>query len=342
MLSVLQWIGFLFLSCVSFFFTCNLALGLGMDRTEKVALVAGSLAIEVLKMYALIAANTYAHRDRAFSIHHRKTGLMYGAYVFVAMYSLAACFGFALATVDRMTAATTTISHADDIAMENNTIAAYDDAIGNIERGLSDKQKTLASVPQDRIARMNEVQKMILADQSKLDEYITKKDVAMQKMATWRAEEQRSRSNQKRSMYAVIGETTGIQPRWVAFIILAVFSIAIELGIFVTSPHGDVPIGNRDQDGELGHDAFQAGATTAGLPAVVTVQPAISASGHQNPPIENGDTMRVMHSMAYALRSLSSHAYQHKTPCDICQQRIEALALYDSLHIDPQETGDQQ
>jgi hypothetical protein len=342
MLRSLQWGGFLFLTCVSFFFTCNLALGLGVDVTEKVALVAGSLGIEVLKTYALIAANTHVHIDRATGRKTHKAALMYGAYAFVALYSLAACFGFALSTVDRMTAATAAVNHTEDIQVETKAMAAYDEAIASLKKGISDRRVAMAGVPADRPARMQDLQRLIGADQTKVDDYLGKQDVSRGRIAAWREDERKGRSERKRTMYTVIGETAGLSPRWVAFLVLAIFSFAIELGIFVTSPHGAVhgvaitpprsgpDLGPRRDASTLAEPVAEG----AREPVSMGREPAGSLGENRERPLAaplDLDAEAVMAQMAEGLRSLATHKHQHVSPCPVCEARNSALAAYDAL-----------
>jgi hypothetical protein len=231
-LNLLQWAGFLSLATVSLFFTCNLALGLGVDRAEKAALVGGSMALELLKLYLLIAGNT------AWSDGKRTRSLaLYGVYGFIACYSLMACFGYALATVDRVGAASAAVNHQDDISLEQHNLALYADEIAALQLASHGKLAALGGIPADHLARKIEIQRSMGQDQGRIEDLIQKCEGARAHIAEWRAEEIKTAAGHRRTMYQVLGETLGVSPKWIAFIILGIFSSAIELGIIVTSPH---------------------------------------------------------------------------------------------------------
>lgn len=224
--SKLQWTAFAVLASVSTFFTALLAINLGSDATEKTALIVGSLAIEALKLYCLINANA---RKRGF--------LLYGTYCFVALYSLFASFGYALVTVDRMASQNVILDHSQEILLEEQNLSLMNDAITNLQQGIKDKRDAQVLVPTERLTRKLEIQKLISEDQAKIESYITKKAEIQTKLNSLRADNKQLRNGRKRTMYDLIGSTLGVDPKWVAFWILAVFAISIELGIFVTSPH---------------------------------------------------------------------------------------------------------
>lgn len=223
---MLQWISFIFLALVSAFFTTNLALELGTSTVEKVAITAGSIAIEVLKLYCLVSANS-----------KRRAWALYGTYGFVALYSLFASFGYAVTVVDRVGAISKVIDHSEEIAMEHKNLSLMDDAITNLKQAVVDKRAAASALPEDRLSRKIEIQKLIMQDQATIEEYIAKKSKLQERVLQLQMDEKQSRGGQKKTMYEVIGSTMGVSAKWVAFWVLAVFSMSIELGIFITSPH---------------------------------------------------------------------------------------------------------
>jgi hypothetical protein len=228
-----QWISFLFLALVSSFFTYNLAIELGTSPLEKVALIGGSLAIEALKLYCLVAANMVReHKGKMM----RMVGL-YGAYGFVALYSLLASFGYAISTVDQVGARVGVVSKVDDINLERKNQQLYEESISTTQKAIADKRSAIASLDDDKITRKIELQKLIVADQQSIQDYMSKRMESQTRINTLQTQDKTNLSTQKRTMYEVIGDTLAMSPRWVAFWVLAIFAISIEIGIFVTSPH---------------------------------------------------------------------------------------------------------
>jgi hypothetical protein len=226
---------FIALICVSAFFTLNLALGLGTTPTEQVALVAGSLALEGFKAYALISANTAARRGR----WGRGMGF-YVAYTFVGVYSLVACFGYALATVDRMGAVTRVVDHATSITAEKATVDDCGEQIKVLRAQVEQRQATLACMdPLKQGAQTAQVRKAISESLARIDGYLDRRSAALERVDGWQAQDQTARAGVRRSLYDIIGEALGVAGSRVAFVILALFSLAIELGVFLTSPHAE-------------------------------------------------------------------------------------------------------
>lgn len=230
-MSVLKWITFIALLLVSGFFTVNLALDLGTTQMEKGVLVGGAVAIEALKAYTLISAKTAAFRKAWF----RATG-MYAAYGFVAIYSLTACAGYALATVERMRAATTVLGHEVSVQSELAALRNLDEQIGVTRSLISQRQAALSTMEDP--AQRSLARKFIADGLARMDGYQTRKDSATQRIEAWRSEDQTARARTRQSLYLVMGQALHLDPERIAFVVLAVFALAIEMGIFLTSPHG--------------------------------------------------------------------------------------------------------
>jgi hypothetical protein len=228
-----QWISFIFLALVSSFFTYNLAIELGTSTLEKVALIGGSLAIEVLKLYCLVAANT----AREVVGKWPKVVGLYMAYGFVALYSLLASFGYAVSTVDRVGARVAVVSKEDDIKLEKQNLSLMDDAITNTQKAIIEKRTSISQLGEDKLARKLELQKLIQTDQQTINGYMSKRVEIQTHITDLTKEDRTQQSFQKRTMYEVIGDTVGMSSKWVAFWVLAIFAMSIEIGIFVTSPH---------------------------------------------------------------------------------------------------------
>lgn len=227
---VFQWLVFVALIAVSAFFTINLAMGLGTTPIEKAALVAGSVALEGLKAYALISANTASHR-RSWG---KALGL-YGAYAFVAVYSLSACLGYSLAATDRMGASVAVLDHVDGIAAERAAVADCDQQITALRALVSQRQAALGHLEQP--IQIALARRAITEGLGRIDGYLVRKDAASARIEAWRGQDHAASATARRSLYDVIGQALGVPAQRVAFAILAIFSLAIELGIFLSSPH---------------------------------------------------------------------------------------------------------
>ena len=230
---IFQYIVFIALISVSAFFTLNLALGLGTTPAEKGALVAGSLALEGLKAFALVSANTAAVGGR-----WRKGIGLYFAYAFVGAYSLIACLGFSLATVDRMGAVTRVLDHEPSITAGKATVDDCGEQIKILRAQIYQQQATIARMnPLKQGAQKGQARKAISESLARIDGNIDRRREALERIEVWRAQDQAARAGARRSLYDIIGEALGVPGSRVAFLVLALFSLAIELGVFLTSPH---------------------------------------------------------------------------------------------------------
>lgn len=227
---VFQWFLFIAMTAVSAFFVVNLAIGLGATPVEKAAMIAEAAVLEAFKAFLLLTANTAAER-RAI----RKAVTYYLAYGFVAICSLSACLGYTLATVEHMREVTAVVDHETELAAERTALADCDAQISTLRSLVAQRQ---AALPQLAPERQGQVRKAIAESLNKIDGYQVRKDASVQRMSTWRAQDQQARASHRRSLYDVIGQAIGLRPSSVAFAILAVLSLALELGIFLTSPHG--------------------------------------------------------------------------------------------------------
>jgi hypothetical protein len=236
-MQIFQWILFSLLIGVSSFFTVLLALGLGVTPVERFILVLGSLGIEGLKTYALIAANT-AVLER---LKLRAIGL-YSVYGFVAIYSLSACLGYALVTVDRMGAVSTVAAHSEEIEVQQRALANYEEQITAL-RGVVANHQLILRTPVDSTGGTYQralSRKGISEALTRIDGYIVKRSEGLAKITEWRERDRLTATTTRRSLYEVIGSSINIKTATVAFTILLIFSLAIELGIFLTSPHGKI------------------------------------------------------------------------------------------------------
>ena len=121
---------FFLLAIISSYFTYTLAYELGSTPVEKIALIAGSIAIELIKLFALVHANELLQSKRKYKT--TKLFTLYGTYAFVACYSLLASFGYALSTVDRITETTVVLSNADSIQVDKENLKVIDTQIQSL------------------------------------------------------------------------------------------------------------------------------------------------------------------------------------------------------------------
>jgi hypothetical protein len=230
-----QWLSFIFLAIISSYFTYTLSYELGTTPVEKTALIAGSLAIEVIKMYSLIHANTLLSTKKKYKTP--KLLVLYGTYSFVAFYSLLASFGYALSTVDKLVETSTIVSNEDSISVDRQNMNLLDRSIEQVNFNIKLKQDLISALPMDNINRRLSLLNLIKTDVASLEEYSQKKTELQAKISKKQLEAQAQKVTVKKTMYQVIGTTLGITPRWVAFAVLFLFALSIELGIFITSPH---------------------------------------------------------------------------------------------------------
>lgn len=237
MIAVFQWIAFLVLSFVSFFFTFNLSYALAADTIGKIAMIVGSVGLEFTKMFAIMSASTYSYVGKQLGVKIKKTAFMYFAYVFIAVYAISASFGYAQQTVDKMRTENAIVSYTDDINLLKENISTYDTQIADLRASIATRQASIATIPPERIDRITEINNLIKKDNASIDIKIAAKTAAQQQISDLRAKGLDQSKTVSRSMYDVVGETLNVPARSVAFVILFWFALAIEFGIFTTAPH---------------------------------------------------------------------------------------------------------
>ena len=230
-----QWFSFVFLAVISSYFTYSLAFELGVTPVEKIALIAGSLAIELIKLFALVHANNLLGSKRKFKL--QKLWTLYGTYGFVAFYSLLASFGYALSTVDRITETTAIVSISDSVTVDKQNLEILDRSVAEVYTNIKMKQDLISALPTDNINRRLSILNMIKTDQASLENLTQRRTEIQDRISKKQQSEQAERVVKKKTMYEVIGQTIGIKAKWVAFTVLFIFALSIELGIFITSPH---------------------------------------------------------------------------------------------------------
>lgn len=231
----IQWFSFLFLALISSYFTYSLSFELGSTLVEKIALIAGSLAIELLKLFALVHANTLLTSKRKFKI--QKLWALYGTYAFVAFYSILASFGYALSTVDRITESSSVMSIEDSVKTEVENIKILDRSVQEVYYNIKITQDLLTALPSDHINRRLNILNSLKNEQASLKNLISSRTEIQDRLSKKQQTHANEKSLKKKTMYEVIGLTLGVNPKWVAFTVLFIFAISIELGIFITSPH---------------------------------------------------------------------------------------------------------
>ena len=243
-----RWCGFAILALVSLFFIYNLSISLAVEKIEKFVIVSGALGLEFFKLFSIIAATTYGYIGKQLGIKIRKRAFLYFTYVWVSLYSVLASFGYATTTVDRMQATVTILNHTELIANEKESIS-------NVDATIKEYKNTKVSYENSKVAYINEIngadatdrdaiQKKINAlqinldtIQKKIDIQMDKKSVSQSKIEDWKSKDLSSNQITKRTMYDVISDTVKLPPKTIAFIVLLIFSISIELGIFTLAPH---------------------------------------------------------------------------------------------------------
>jgi len=237
MIVVFQWIAFIVLSAISFFFTFNLSYGLAADIIGKIAMIVGSVGLEFTKMYSIMSASTYSYIGKQLGVKMKKTAFMYFAYVFIAIYAISASFGYAQQTVDKMRTANTVVLHSDEINIYMDKIATINGQISDLKAKIADKQASIAVLPADNITRKAAIQAEIDKANRDIDTKLTAKETAQAKIDELKLGDLQASQGTTRSMYDVVGETLKVPAQSVAFVILFWFALAIEFGIFVTAPH---------------------------------------------------------------------------------------------------------
>lgn len=305
MVNVVRYAGFIFLALVSIFFTYNIAIGLGVESIEKIAMVLGSIGLEFFKIYAIAVATSYAILDKKINKELPNTmdkkekkkyrpnnkWIMYSVYIYIALYSFGASLGYAAVTVRKTEAASTVVSYAKEISFENekierknNDIKTKEKVITGYEKGIDQQNKIIESIQSkspeliDAVAdkkaldasykEIDRLSKEITKTRADIDKVSLDIEEANSKIKDLNSQETLANRTTSKTMYYVIADTISLMDnsgkpnaKFIAFLVLFVFSSGIELGLFFLAPHfkkiDNVEIDNFNIVDYLGKDAYK-------------------------------------------------------------------------------------
>jgi hypothetical protein len=251
-IGLFRWCAFAISALVSLFFIYNLSISFAIEAIEKIAIVSGAIGLEFFKLFSIISANTYSFVGKQLGVRVKKKAFLYFTYAWVSLYSVTASFGYSIVAVDKMQSSITVLNHSDVITLEKENISNYNDNIKeykNTKTGYENSKiadiNKLAN-PNLEQAERTSINRDMASLQSKIDDVQNKINNLMDKKASSQSsidslskQDLAVTQTTKRTNWDVISDTIKVPAKTIAFIVLAIFSTSIELGIFTTAPHAN-------------------------------------------------------------------------------------------------------
>jgi hypothetical protein len=139
-----------------------------------------------------------------------------------------------------METATRVVDHKTSIAAEQATVVDCGEQIKVFRSQIDLRQVALARMdPVRQAGQMVQIRKAIGESLARIDGHLERRREAQERVDAWRVRDQAALAGVRRSLYDIIGEALGAPGSRVALFVLAMFSLAIELGVFLTSPHAE-------------------------------------------------------------------------------------------------------
>jgi len=281
-INTIKIIAFWLFFMVSAFLSVNLYINLAESNLEKGIMVAVSLALELLKIYSLVVANTSLYIATMYKLKYIKEyiqGLfgmffpikriknpeivsvrmrrskklrtargLYVLYVGLASLSVAATFGFILVTVEKASRASIVVDNTDKISAELTKIESRNRIIADNDKVIESYNQSIAILdpadPNTSWKRAN-IETRLKPYKESNQKLLNEIEVINSIILALKDEQTSKQLETKKTMYQLIGDTLGVSDRYVMFVLLILLAIGIEIGIVTTSPHMNV---NEDDE----------------------------------------------------------------------------------------------
>jgi len=282
-INTIKIIAFWLFFAVSAFLSVNLYINLAETKLEKGIMVAVALALELLKIYSLVVANTSQYIATLFKLKYIKEYIqgmfsirfpmkkikspeivsvrlrrskklrtargLYVLYVGLASLSVAATFGFILVTVEKASRSSTVVDNTDKISAEQTKIDSRNKIISDNDKVIESYNQSIAVLdpadPNTAWKRAN-IETRLKPYKESNDKLLKEIEVINNTILLLKDEQTTKQLETKKTMYQLIGETLGVSDRYVMFFLLILLAIGIEVGIVTTSPH--MNINEEDSD----------------------------------------------------------------------------------------------
>lgn len=285
--NILRWVTFLTLSVLIGLLSYNLFTGLAEDKFHKTVLGVAAIAIEALKVIALISANTFLFLatvireknirlfidgtakklntiadDKLFLELVRYKKFMQQAvlsFIFYGVCSIttvSSSLGFILEAVEqgRSLAVSTEVSIDDQINSVKDTIQGRKDTvtsnkeiIANNKEIITSKKAEISSLDKSSEtyakdkARLEREVKNLLDTNTKIantnTDLLNQNTADLEKTQTKAVTVKAEKRAEKKDMYTLMGEATGLDADKIRMFLLFLMSLILEVGLFYTAPH---------------------------------------------------------------------------------------------------------
>lgn len=255
-----KFVAFVIFVSLSAFISINLFMHLSSDPFDQYVMLAFAIALELLKVYLLIRANTLNRVGLK-----KKAWTAYGIYAGSILISVIASFGFTLTVLDRSiqesSSSPTAITlqqtkdeiqqHKDTIAMYQNSITTANDQIKQIKdqaQAFADQQKKNAAenkpvLTKDFNPAITKLSNIISSYQTKIQDEsekippLNEKSITLASKLATEVSDKKNTSNMFELMANTLAGTfLAIKEASIQLLLLILIAALIEVGIIICSP----------------------------------------------------------------------------------------------------------
>jgi hypothetical protein len=286
-LELVRQITFWCLFVVSAFLSVNLYTGLVDGIYNRIFIAAVAIVIEGVKILCLTSANTARWQSSQHKLNHMREAMLgfftrkkrkaikdpellkdvldasrknrtsfglYSIYIFCAIVSISASFGYIIQTVNNATTHAISTNNSDTIAVYKDTFNQYDSMIKDNQKtilqdqGSIDQYNKLISALDTSAddfqknrslyqTNINTYQRQITQLQQSNIDLQNKKIDANDKIQNYKVQDTQTIKDTHETMYQLMGGVLGIPDKTIMFILLYMLAFIIEIGLFICSPH---------------------------------------------------------------------------------------------------------
>ena len=272
MLKTLQFITFVGLLLVSIGLSIILYTGFSINALSFVVLLIVAFSAETLKVLTLITANTNFYQANQIKLaklddfikgvfvkknrikikdgsllknviayeKHRKKGYTYIAvYIFTAILSISASFGYITSTINTFSESKVALSTIDTQSIYQDKLRAIDDKIAQdkkLNTEYARDQSVIDTQDTNFQSKYDSYQRKIDKNNDDIQKQLDLKQINNDTLQNLKIKDIDTNTTHQKTVYALMGDALHISAKAVMYILLAMLSMLIEVGIFFTSP----------------------------------------------------------------------------------------------------------
>lgn len=250
-----KYIAFVAFTAISSFISINMFMKLSTDPGDQWIMTTFAIALELMKTYLLIRANTLNHLKMK-----KQAALSYGIYIGSVFLSILASFGFTLTVLDRGLEKQTQSPTAIIYEQKVNEANLYANDIKDFTDRITSNQERQKGLDPTYTGAYNTLNKTIADYEAKKADKQAKLDAVNQEITDLKLKlaNEKQVAHSTSNMFTLMSQTfadtmlKGITDNNIRMILLILISILIEIGIVITSP--TVPIDRDHLNHFLGED----------------------------------------------------------------------------------------